>query len=268
MFGAFQIGRAYGIPVRLHWTMFLFMPYLAAEISQGLAMSVLWGWAAVLLLFLSVALHEYGHALVARGRGYPVRDIVLTPIGGVAFLLRAPGRPRDEMLIAIAGPLVSVALALACVLGLWLATLGQAGNLAVLLLLLAGINMSLFLFNLIPCFPMDGGRLFRAWQSGRVGRLEATRRAVKLGKILAVLMGLWGISTSHWTLVIIAFVVYQSAASEYRQVQMQEAARRMPPNPFAGFGPFVFPGNPQRPVNPSPVGEVLDVEVSPPPYRK
>lgn len=268
MFGAFQIGRAYGIPVRLHWTMFLFMPYLASEISQGLAMSVLWGWAAVLLLFLSVALHEFGHALVARGRGYPVRDIVLTPIGGVAFLLRAPGRPRDEMLIAIAGPLVSVALALLCGLALWLATLGSAGNLAILSLLLAGINTSLFLFNLIPCFPMDGGRLFRAWQTGRVGRVEATRRAVKLGKILAALMALWGLSTSHWTLVIIAFVVYQSAASEYRQVLMQEAARRMPPNPFAGFGPFVFSNPTQRTPAQPPAGEVFDVEVSPPPYRK
>ena len=266
MFGAFQIGRPYGIPVRLHWTMFLFMPYLAMEISQGLDMAILWGWAAVLLLFLSVALHEYGHALVARGRGYPVRDIILTPIGGVAYLLRAPGRPRDEMVIAIAGPLVSVALALLCGLGMWLALVGQAGHLSILLLLLAGINASLFLFNLIPCFPMDGGRMFRAWQSSRVGRLEATRRAVKLGKILAVLMALWGFSTSHWTLVIIAFVVYQSAATEYRQVQMQEAARRMPPNPFGGFGPFTFPG--QRPPAHPPAGEVIDVEVSPPPYRK
>lgn len=269
MFGAFHIGRAYGIPVRLHWTMFLFMPYLALEISRGLDMHLGWGWAAVFLLFLSVALHEYGHALVARGRGYPVRDIVLTPIGGVAFLLRAPGRPRDEAVIAIAGPLVSLALALLCGMGLWLAAQAGLGDLSLLLLLLGGINTSLFLFNLIPCFPMDGGRLFRAWQSSRVGRLEATRRAVKLGKILAVLMGLWGISTSHWTLLIIAFVVYQAAAQEYRQVQLQEMARRMPPNPFAGnFGPFVFTAPFQRPpAAPPPPGQVIDVEVSPPPYR-
>ncbi len=268
MVGAFQIGRAYGIPVRLHWTMFLFMPYLASEISRGLQMAIPWGWAAVVLLFLSVALHEYGHALVARGRGYPVRDIVLTPIGGVAYLERAPGRPRDELLIAIAGPLVSVALALVCGLAMWLAMLGEAGHLSVLLLLLAGINTSLFLFNLIPCFPMDGGRMFRAWQSSRVGRLEATRRAVKLGKILAVLMALWGLSTSHWTLVIIAFVVYQAAATEYRQVQRQEAARRMPPNPFSGFGPFTFQTPTHRPPASNPPGEVIDVEVSPPPYRQ
>jgi stage IV sporulation protein FB len=248
--------------------MFLFMPYLASEISRGLQMAIPWGWAAVVLLFLSVALHEYGHALVARGRGYPVRDIVLTPIGGVAYLERAPGRPRDELLIAIAGPLVSVALALVCGLAMWLAMLGEAGHLSVLLLLLAGINTSLFLFNLIPCFPMDGGRMFRAWQSSRVGRLEATRRAVKLGKILAVLMALWGLSTSHWTLVIIAFVVYQAAATEYRQVQMQEAARRMPPNPFSGFGPFTFQTPTHRPPASNPPGEVIDVEVSPPPYRQ
>lgn len=264
MFGAFQIGRPYGIPVRLHWTMFLFMPYLASEISQGLQMHVGWGWAAVVLLFISVALHEYGHALVARGRGYPVRDIVLTPIGGVAFLLRAPGRPRDEAVIAIAGPLVSLALALLCALGMWGVLMAGLEELSVLLLLLAGINTSLFLFNLLPCFPMDGGRLFRAWQSSRVGRLEATRRAVNVGKILAVLMALWGISTSHWTLVIIAFVVYQSAAQEYRQVQLQEAARRMPPNPFGSWGPFTIPTASTRP----PAGEVIEVEISPPPYRK
>lgn len=264
MFGAFQIGRAYGIPVRLHWTMFLFMPYLASEISQGMEMHLGWGWAAVLLLFFSVALHEYGHALIARGRGYPVRDIVLTPIGGVAFLLRAPGRPRDEAVIAIAGPLVSLALALLCALGRWGTMLGGLENWSLLFLLLAGINTSLFLFNLLPCFPMDGGRLFRAWQSSRVGRLEATRRAVRIGKILAVAMGLWGISTSHWTLVIIAFVVYQAAAQELRQVHMQEMARRMTPPPFTGWGPFNHLTPPARP----PTGEVIDVEISPPPYRR
>ena len=132
MFGAFQIGRAYGIPIRLHWTMFLFLPYLALEISGGLAMPLGWGWAAVLLLFLSVALHEFGHALVARGRGYPVRDIVLTPIGGVAFLLRAPGKPRDELLIAIAGPVVSLVLALTCGAAMALALSGRAADLATL----------------------------------------------------------------------------------------------------------------------------------------
>ena len=270
MFGAFQIGRAYGIPLRLHWTLFLFAPYLAREISQGLEMHAGWGWAAVLLLFVSVALHELGHALVARGRGYPVRDIVLTPIGGVAFLLRAPGRPRDEMIIAIAGPLVSLALALICGVLSFLAGWNQAANLGVLFLLLAGINTMLVLFNLIPCFPMDGGRIFRAWMSSRVGRLEATRRAVKLGKILAALMALWGLFGApgiHWTLVIIAFVVYQSAAQEYRQVQLQEAARRMPPNPWGGFGPFTMPF-PQQRASERPAGEIIDVEISPPPYRK
>ncbi len=260
MFGAFQIGRFHGIPVRLHWTMLLFMPYLAREISQGMRMPSLWGWATVVLLFLSVALHEFGHALIARGRGYPVRDIVLTPIGGVAYLLRAPGRPRDEMIIAIAGPLVSVALALLCAGGLWLSAEAHLGNLALLLMLLSYINASLFMFNLIPCFPMDGGRMFRAWQSSRVGRLEATRRAVKLGKVLAVLMGLWGLYTSHWTLLIIAVVVYQSAAAEYRQVQLQETARR---EPFPGFGPFPFP-----PSAPPRRSEIIDVEVSPPPYKR
>lgn len=260
MLGAFQIGKAYGIPVRLHWTMILFVPYLANNISAGMQLPIGWGLAAVALLFLSVALHEFGHALVARGRGYPVRDIVLTPIGGIAYLIRSPRRPRDELVIAIAGPLVSLALAILCAGAMFLCVRFGLDELEILFMMLAYINTSLFCFNLIPCFPMDGGRMFRAWQAGRVGRLEATRRAVGLGKILAALMAVLGFVNSHWTLLIIAYFVYQSAATEYWQVRLQEAP---PQNPFEGFGPFTFP--PQPPPRRS---EIIDVEVGPPPYDK
>jgi stage IV sporulation protein FB len=265
MFGAFYIGRVQGIPIRLHWTMVLFLPYLALKLAGALGVhSTIWGWMAAVGLFASVLLHELGHSVVARGRGYPVRDIVLTPIGGVAFLTRAPRRANDELAIAIAGPGVSLVLAILFWLGA--TPLGHAGWLdaGVTVDLIGTINMSLLLFNLLPCFPMDGGRVFRAWRSKRVGRLQATVQAVRLGKILAWCFGLFGLFVGNWILVIIAFVVHQAAATELRQVQLQETAQRVGPGPSGGWGPFSFPpaSGPPRESN------VIEVDVSPPPYRR
>lgn len=264
MFGSFQIARVYGIPVRLHWTMVLFLPYLALRLAGAMGVeSPAWGWVAAIALFASVLLHELGHSLVARGRGYPVRDIILTPIGGVAFLTRSPRRSNDELVIAIAGPLVSIALAVACwVLATPMLAHGWIAPGATVDLI-GSINLALFLFNLIPCFPMDGGRVFRAWLTRRVGRLEATRRAVKLGKFLAWAFGLYGLFTQNWILVIIAFVVHQAAAAEYRLVQAQEIPPVPPFNPFAGFGPIVQPPRrePQR-------LEDDDISIGPPPYGR
>lgn len=264
MFGGFQIARPYGIPLKLHWTLLVFLPFIALRMSGAMGISsVAWGWVVAFGLFASVALHELGHALVARGRGYPVRDIVLTPIGGVAFLARAPRRANDELVIAIAGPLVSLALSIGC----WLLTSPIAGlglsNVAACVEFLGYINMGLVIFNMLPCFPMDGGRVFRAWQAKRVGRLEATRRAVQLGKVFAALFAIMGLFYNFF-LIVIAFVVWQAAATEYRVVQMQE---RPPTNPFAGFiDPLsIFRGQPPPTQRPP---EIIDVEVGPPPYQK
>lgn len=264
MLGGFQIGRPYGIPLKLHWTLLIFLPFIAMRMSGAMGLpSVGWGWVAAFGLFASVALHELGHALVARGRGYPVRDIVLTPIGGVAFLAQAPRRPNDELLIALAGPLVSLLLALAGWFSApWLATWGMP-HVAATIDFIGSINMALVIFNMLPCFPMDGGRVFRAWQSKRVGRLEATRRAVGLGKVFAVLFAIVGLFNNLF-LVVIAFVVWQAATAEYRVVQMQERPRF---HPFAGFiDPLsVFRGPP--PSGPR-APEIIDVEVGPPPYDR
>ncbi len=265
MFGGFIIARPYGIPLRLHWTLIVFLPFIALRMAAGMGISsALWGWVAAFGLFASVALHELGHSLVARGRGYPVRDIVLTPIGGVAFLASAPRRPNDELVIAIAGPLVSLALAVLC----WLVAApllhSPALNLALTIEFLGYINMGLVLFNMLPCFPMDGGRVFRAWQAKKHGRLEATRRAVTLGKFFAALFVVLGLFNNLF-LVVIAFVVWQAAAAEYRVVQMQE---RLPPrNPFEGFvDPLSIFRNGPPPVPRQ--HEAIDVEVGPPPYEK
>lgn len=244
--------------------MAIFLPYLALKLAGAMGVdSPWWGWVAAIALFASVLLHELGHSIIARGRGYPVSSIILTPIGGVAFLARAPRRANDELVIAIAGPVVSLALAIAC----WLGAVPLLGhNLAgpgLTVDLIGSINMALFLFNLIPCFPMDGGRVFRAWLTRRVGRLEATRRAVKLGKFFAWAFGLYGVYTTHWMLVIIAIVVHQAAAAEYRMVQSQEIPPTRPFNPFAGFGTM-----PRAPRNEPQRLDDDDVSIGPPPYQR
>ncbi|MCS6771248.1 MAG: site-2 protease family protein [Kiritimatiellae bacterium] len=263
MFGGLTIARPYGIPIKLHWTLLIFLPFIAFNMAETLGVrSAGWGWLAALGLLASVALHELGHSLVARGRGYPVRDIVLTPIGGVAFLTRSPRRPTDELVIAIAGPVVSIALAvLAWAASPWFLAAG-ASHLANTIHFLGSINLALAVFNMLPSFPMDGGRVYRAWLANRVGRLEATRRAVRLGRIFAVLFAIVGLFSTNLLLVVIAFVVWQAASAEYRMVQMQE---RPPYPPFAGFidplSVFQTPANRRGP-------EIVDVEVGPPPYKR
>lgn len=263
MLGGFTVTHAYGIPIKLHWTMLVFLPFIALNMASAMGVSsVLWGWVVAFGLFVSVALHELGHSLIARGRGYPVRDIVLTPIGGVAFLTRSPRRPNDELVIAIAGPIVSLLAALACwIAATWIRAFG-AVNLGNTASFVGVLNLALALFNMLPSFPMDGGRVYRAWLSERYGRLEATRRAVRLAKIFAVLFAIVGLF-SNLFLVVIAFVVWQASSSEYRIVQMQE---RPPINPFAGFiDPLsIFRGAPPPRRGP----EVIDVEVGPPPYER
>ncbi|HMP77000.1 MAG TPA: site-2 protease family protein [Kiritimatiellia bacterium] len=264
MFGGFQIARPYGIPLKLHWTVFIFLPYMATFFAKkDLVPSPWWGALAVIGILISVAVHELGHSLVARGRGFPVHSIVLTPVGGVAFLSRSPRRSNDEISIAIAGPLVSIAVAVLLwfgAYGIW--ELGMPA-LASTIQVIGAVNLGLAIFNMLPCFPMDGGRVFRAWQAKRVGRLEATRRAVKLGKYFAIFFAIYGLFNNLF-LVVIAFVVWQAAAAEYRMVQMQE---RPAFNPFAGFiDPLsIFRGVPPQQPRPP---EVIDVEVGPPPYQK
>lgn len=263
MFGGFQIARPYGIPLKLHWTMIL-LPFIAQRIAENAQIASLWwGLFMAVAVFACVALHELGHALSARGRGYPVQQIVLTPIGGVAMLARAPRRANDELVIALAGPLVSLLIAVIC----WAAASLLAPVASPLLVFtvdfIGSINMALVVFNMLPCFPMDGGRVYRAWLSKRVGRLEATRRAVRLGKVFALLFVALGLAYNLF-LVVIAFVVWRAAAAEYQVVQMQE---RPPMNPFAGFvDPLsIFRNSP--PPGPRPP-EIIDVEVGPPPYQK
>jgi Zn-dependent protease len=215
---------------------------------------------------VSIVLHELGHSLVAIRKGCRVRSITLTFIGGAAQMERIPTRPLDELVMAAAGPAVSVALGMALILTGARVPLGDVYPPMGLNILqfLGTVNIGLAVFNLIPSFPMDGGRILRSLLARRMGRLRATFIAARLGRIIAVFFGLSGyfgiqgvIPARDWGLIAIAFFVFIAAGNEYRMVRMQEAAR-------SGFNPFgvPFPGSGRASELDSD-----DVVVSPPPYE-
>jgi Zn-dependent protease len=256
MASSYQIGRVFGIPIRVHVTLLILLPLMALDISQDLGgRSFLWGIAAAVGLFACVALHELGHSLVALRKGCRAREILLLPIGGIAQMDRMPEKPRDEFQVAIAGPAVSLALGF---LGLFLRDLlagAQMVKPALVAHMLGRVNIMLAVFNLLPSFPMDGGRVFRAWLTPHLGRVLATGIAAKTGRFLAIAFGVYGFFTFNIFLIVIALFIYQAAGAEYRMVRIQEAARQT-----------VYPSwGPAEKAWPYEEGEV---EVSPPPYRR
>jgi Zn-dependent protease/CBS domain-containing protein len=227
------IGRVAGSEIRIHLTFLLFLAWIGiAEYSQGGAGAALNGVLFIVAVFACVVLHELGHALAARRYGITTPDITLLPIGGLARLSRLPERPSEEIFIAVAGPLVNVVIALILifVLGARLdpATLTQIENPGPgFLARLAGVNVFLVLFNLIPAFPMDGGRVLRALLAFRLGRRRATEIAAQIGQGLAFAFGFLGLVGGNAILVFIAIFVYLAAASEAGDVGLIEAARRL-----------------------------------------
>jgi len=237
---ALSIGSVLGIPIRLHISLLIAIVLLSIFSGAGLL--------AILILaagiFGSVALHELGHSVVARAKGGYIHEIVLYPFGGAAKISNIPKRPVDEILVALAGPAVSLALSLIF-------------RQFELLWFLGYLNGMLFFFNILPVFPMDGGRVLRAALTLKKGRLEATRIAATVGKYfcgLFVLVGLFGLPyrlfgligpfERSFMLVFIGFYIYRAGQMEYRMVMMEHQA-----NPFSG----------------SREGHI-EVEVSPPPY--
>jgi Zn-dependent protease len=190
------------------------------------------GLAFILLLFACVVLHELGHALAARRYGIQTADITLLPIGGVARITRMPRDPRQELVIAVAGPAVSIAIALALY-----AVLGRWGNLRDILALedprlallakLLTANVWLVLFNLIPAFPMDGGRMLRALLAMRMPHSRATQIAATIGQAIAFGFGFLGL-LGNPILIFIALFVYLGAAQEASLAQMRDVTERVP----------------------------------------
>lgn len=237
---SWPIGRLAGIPLRVHLTFPLLLAWIAyaqwrVDGDPRAALSLV---ITVLLVFTIVVLHELGHALTARRYGVGTRDITLLPIGGLARLERIPKEPKQELLIALAGPAVNVALAF--VIGVALVATGGFGSLAELggfvapdptfdlrrlATRLVGINIWLVMFNLLPAFPMDGGRVLRALLAMRYrDHARATEVATRIGRGFAVVFGMAGVFVLNSPLlVLIAVFVWLAGSGEAAQVRAQAA---------------------------------------------
>ncbi|MBL0099260.1 MAG: site-2 protease family protein [Saprospiraceae bacterium] len=227
---AWQIGVFSQIPVKIHWTfgvLLLFVSYTA--FTNGLKTWQSIGFIFyVLILFLCVVLHEFGHALMARKFGVITRDIVLSPIGGVARLESIPDRPLHEFFIAIAGPLVNLCIAALLGLILFVAS-GQVipelnefrfDEPLEFLRFITFMNFALFLFNLIPAFPMDGGRILRAILSAKLGKVKATRIASFIGRVFAIGFVVFGVFNQQIVLALIGLFIFMMAGQEYNQTRI------------------------------------------------
>lgn len=243
MKGMVQIARIFGIPVQVHWTFLLIFVWV---LGKGIGESwdwpaIAWMMAFVLALFVCVVLHEFGHALTARRYGVNTRDIILSPIGGVARLDRLPEKPMQEFMVAVAGPLVNVGIGVMLsvqpllasdesrtkLYSFFLSLARPNGNVFVVdlsawdyfLFGLILLNIVLALFNMLPAFPMDGGRVLRALLSIPMGRLRATRIASYVGQTMAVALVAFGIWQFSILTAIIGVFVFIMAANEYKAVR-------------------------------------------------
>jgi stage IV sporulation protein FB len=228
---SYAIGRIAGTEIKVHVTFVLLLILRGVgAYSAGGAAAALSDAAFIVALFACVILHEFGHILMARRFGVRTPDVILLPIGGVARLERIPEEPRQELLIAIAGPVVTLLIAVVLYLGLTaagsrptLASLNtESGSFATRIMVVNGLLLA---FNLVPAFPMDGGRVLRALLATRVGLVRATRAAAAVGQVLAVTMGFVGLVKGEVVLVLIALFVFVGAAAEASAVETRAAAQ-------------------------------------------
>ncbi|WP_128476742.1 CBS domain-containing protein [Halorussus pelagicus] len=243
---SFTVGRAFGIPIKLDLTFLLILPVFAWLIGSQVgtlvgSLNMLWGtsldstalttgnlqWilgtAAAVGLFVGVVLHELGHSLVAMRYGFPIESITLWIFGGIARLTETPEEWKQEFTIAIAGPAVSIALGVVSYL-LVLVT-GGVPTVQFVFGYLALMNLALAAFNLLPGFPMDGGRVLRALLARNRPFADATQTAAEVGKLFAIVLGLVGLFSANLLLAGIAFFIYIGATSEAQQTVMNAAFR-------------------------------------------
>jgi stage IV sporulation protein FB len=229
---SYPVARLFGSEIRIHVTFVLFLAWIGvARWIEGGAAAAAEGVLLILAIFACVLAHEYGHALAARRYGIKTPDITLLPIGGLARLERMPTKPSEEIVVALAGPAVNVVIAAALIVMLGaqpgLGALEELGSGAPdLLAQLAAINVFLVLFNLLPAFPMDGGRVLRALLALRWGQVEATAIAARIGQGFAFVMGFFGLLWNP-LLLFIAIFVYIAASAESQATAMEDVARRL-----------------------------------------
>jgi Zn-dependent protease len=269
---AYKIATVSRIPIYIDWSLILMLFFTVREFSNPAL-----GLAVGLGVALSIALHELGHSLVAQAFGCRVRDITLMLLGGCATMLSMPRKAWQEFLMAAAGPLVSALIGAGCLASALLlgfdplgVSSAHGGHHPGVLFWVGWLNLLLCGFNLLPAFPMDGGRILRAFlQQFFMTRVRATWVASRIGRFIAVLMAfsvfysLFADQFQGYMVIrlLIAFYIYTSAEREYRMVLMEAGGARRR-NPFAGF-PF-FGGSATR-TSPPDDGKAV---VSPPPYAR
>jgi len=235
MFKAWKVGRLAGIDIHIHWTFFILLAwvFLANRAAEAAMMLPL-----VVAAFGCVVLHELGHALAARQFGIGTRDITLLPIGGVARLERMSEKPWEEFWIAVAGPAVNIVIAfglfglivLGTLIGSWEFVRAPIGSFLTGLL---ALNVFMVVFNMIPAFPMDGGRVLRAVLASFMGMLPATQVAVRVASVFAVLFAVFGVIGTLFgfaspMIILVAAFVWFAGQQELAHVHQREYARRTP----------------------------------------
>ncbi len=229
-----KIATLFNIPLKVHWTFaffFVWIAYIGYQMGMDMAgIATLCGFAIV--MFFCVVLHELGHSLTAAHYGVTTKDIIISPIGGVARLSKIPEKPMQELLIAIAGPAVNLVIAVLLFVGLSLfgnqgvGLIGDPDKIFELpsnfLPALFWLNMALIVFNMIPAFPMDGGRVFRALLAMRLDRARATRIAGRVGQLIAISFAFYGFASGDYLLIFIGAFVFISAANESRHVHADQ----------------------------------------------
>lgn len=242
MKGSIKLFSIKGIDIKVHFTFVLILIWAAYRwgVQVGLgATGALFGIVVTVLLFACVTLHELVHSLTAMRYGVKVWGINLLPIGGVAQMEEMPAKPSQELVMSLAGPLTNIAIAILLILiclPLHIRSTVGVGELFQvmgtvswrgLVAYLVSANLALGLFNLVPAFPMDGGRVLRAFLAMRMDYAQATAIAVAIGQGFAVLLGLWGFMSGSFTLVFIGIFVYLGAGQEGRMVEVKSVLEEM-----------------------------------------
>lgn len=241
---SFRIGSIAGIEIRIHITLFIILVILSyilyftphpmgfMNLEYSSTVKVLLSLFASISLFVAVLLHELSHSILSRRSGVDVKGIILFIFGGVSLLEEIPKEPKKEIMIALAGPLMSLAIA-AVSFGIYLLGIPIVSE---FFMVFAYFNAILAIFNLIPAFPLDGGRILRGLMARRTNFVKATQMAADVGKMFAVLMGIVGLFTNPW-LILIALFIYMGASEEERMAVVENTLKKvkikdvMTPNP-------------------------------------